>query len=268
MKKLSVLLALAVISITAMSQDQALTNKNGFPILPESGDWCVSIDATPFLNYFGGFFSDAGATAPYWGFTAQNPGSITGKYVVSDKMAYRATVLLGVYRTTSKSSNWTDPDKIDKEIESALSIGLLAGMERYTNVNSRLRGVYGFQAGVEKQPYYGSNPLSGGSLKGSYTLLGSYSYLNGDDDAYDEKVSGGNTWEVSAGVFVGAEYFFAPKISLSGEFCYGLSIFTQAKQTVTPSEVSGMDEYEIPGSASGFSLSPCASGSLVMSFYF
>ena len=268
MKKFTILLALALICFTAISQDQKLTNKKGIPILPESGDWCVSIDATPFLNYFGGFFSDAGATAPYWGFTAQNPSAITGKYVVSNKMAYRATVLVGADRTTSKSTNFTDPDKIDKEIESALSIGLLAGIERYTNVNSRLRGIYGLQAGVEKHPYYGENPLYYSTLSGTYTISGSYNYLNGDDDDFNEKVSGGNTWTLKAGVFVGAEYFFAPKISLSGKFGYGLSFFTQAKQTVTPSETSGLDEYEIPGSSCGISLSPCTSGSLVMSIYF
>ena len=54
MKKSVLALALAFGVTTAFAQD--LTSKKGEPILPEAGDWGISTDATPFLNYAGNFF--------------------------------------------------------------------------------------------------------------------------------------------------------------------------------------------------------------------
>lgn len=262
MRKFTIVMALAVMSFTAYSQNEELTNKRGVPILPKAGDWSVSINAAPFLNYVGRMVSNGGATSPDWGFTAQNPGAISGKYVVSNDMAYRATILLGIDRFTQKSQNSTDRDKINKQVQSALAIGLSAGIERYTNSNSRLRGVYGFEAGVSKQPFSGTNAFT------SDPLSGSYKYIDGVDNSLDQSIKGGNTWAIQGGVFVGAEYFVIPKLSISGEFGYALSLFTEGKQTITPSVASSQPEYVIPGSYSGMSLAPNASGSLILSLYF
>ena len=56
MKK-SLLIATAVLT-GSIGFGQELTSKKGFPILPETGDYSIGIDATPFLQYFGQIFSN------------------------------------------------------------------------------------------------------------------------------------------------------------------------------------------------------------------
>jgi len=54
MKKSIALVAMAFGVTSAFAQD--LTSKKGEPFLPEAGDYAISIDANPFLNYLGTFF--------------------------------------------------------------------------------------------------------------------------------------------------------------------------------------------------------------------
>ena len=45
------ILAVAVLLGTSATFAQDLTSKKGETYLPESGDWSISIDATPLLGY-------------------------------------------------------------------------------------------------------------------------------------------------------------------------------------------------------------------------
>ena len=106
------------------------------PILPEAGDWAIGVDAAPFLTYFGQFLGD-GNQAPHFNFM-NNDNVITGKYYVTDKMAYRAMVRIGL--TSSTNSDTAKKTKI-----SATNITIGAGIEKRKG-KGRLQGFYGAEA--------------------------------------------------------------------------------------------------------------------------
>jgi hypothetical protein len=47
MKKV-ILTFVAIFGVVVLLNAQELTSKKGFTILPEAGDWSISMDATPF----------------------------------------------------------------------------------------------------------------------------------------------------------------------------------------------------------------------------
>ncbi len=140
MKKvgLTLLVALAF----AFSANAQLKNKAGEVVLPETGDWAIGVDATSFLNYFGNFIGSNGLNvAPTFDFLNTRQG-ITGKYFVSETMAYRAAVRIGM--TSTKGSEMVAdrltttapvyPGTIPAEVENtwkqgATNIGLSGGVE-------------------------------------------------------------------------------------------------------------------------------------------
>jgi len=133
MKRSIVLLIMILAALGLFAQTEpgsdVLTNKRGIAIKPVSGDFAVGIDATPFFRWAGNLFSNNNPYSPSFGFTAQAPGSIFGKYKVSSTTTYRAVLLIGYTSETDKSPNSTDPDMVDKTSASALTIGLTGGIE-------------------------------------------------------------------------------------------------------------------------------------------
>ena len=256
MKKILIIsiMLLSVIMMQAQGTEP-LTTKKGIPIIPESGTFALGIDATPFFRYAGNLFSGNNPFYPSFGFTAQTPGMIFGKYKASETTTYRAAVLIGYSSETLKSTNTTDNTAVDKATTSALTIGLYAGLEKHRNVVGRLSGYYGGQAGIQKDAYYNA-------AQGYY---GKLSFKDGNDSNNDFVETGGSTYTLTAGGFAGLEFYVAPHIALMGEFGYYLSIFTQGKRTQKPA--SGSETIVDQGS-SGFDFAPVASGNLILLFYF
>src|ERR1051326_7311823 len=96
MRKTLLLMATAFVTSGVFAQD-GMTSKKGEPILPESGDWAISFDAVPLMNYIGHLANGATAnTSP--GANWVNPGymTITGKMFKDEKPAYRGIVRLGM----------------------------------------------------------------------------------------------------------------------------------------------------------------------------
>jgi len=72
--------------------------------------------------------------------------------------------------------------------------------------------------------------------------------------------------------FVGAEFFFAPKFSLSGEFTYGLTYIKQAKGSETVESMNAgintiVNTFE-SGGGSSFGLDTGVGAVLNLNFYF
>ena len=253
MKKICVFLFIAgFIAITAQAQEsEKLTSKKGIPILPETGDWALGIDASPFFRYAGNMLSSANNFVPTFGFTAQAPGAIYVKYQTTSKMAYRAIILIGASTETEKDPPTTG-DTPDKNIYSALSIGLHLGIEKTLSERGRVLGYYGGMAGITKTPYNdGIN-------------IGKYSYVDANNSDADYKLVGGNTISVSVGGFAGVEYFFAPKLSIGGEFGVELMGSIQSERI---QKRDNAPDATIDYGSSEISLSNNASGSLVLSIY-
>lgn len=235
MKKSTLLLAaLAFSASAAFAQD--LTSKKGETFLPESGDWSIGIEATPFLTYVGGFFSNAGAAAPSWNFLNGNQ-TIIGKMYTSETSAYRAILRLGMNSASSTAqiadaTQTTPPTypnlpamKEDKMKAGSRFIGLGAGIEMRRG-KTRLQGFYGadamFWMSGGKSTYEYGNTLSTGSTPvtvANSTNFGSNITLDtyGNQARITEMKNSG---QIGIGVrgFIGAEYFIVPKISIGGEF--------------------------------------------------
>ena len=234
MKKTILLLAVAFGITNVFAQD--LKSKKDEPILPEAGDWALSIDAAPVLNYFGGFLSNAGAVSPAWGYPG-TPLAITGKYFKDDKTAYRAMVRLGFGSTTtnaySEQDGQTTPDPSvtvkDSWKASYHNIILGAGIEMRKG-KTRLQGYYGGMfmigfGGSDNKYTYG-NSFSKTNLLPTRKDFGNDNLGNDNYSAvgptYNTQDKAGSTMMIGLRGFIGAEYFLFPKISIGAEFGWGL----------------------------------------------
>jgi len=287
MKKSIALVALAFGVSNAFAQD--LTSKKGEPFLPEAGDWALSIDATPFLNYAGNFFGgNAANAAPTFNFMNGN-NMIVGKYFIDKKTAYRAGLRLGFGSKSEKknvaalpSSPNTYPaapvtvENIFKHGTS--NVGLSFGIEKRKG-STRLQGFYGADVGIyiasSKDKYTYGNTLSAATGTAAVNITSADGFGNDIDtsvvgnqyvNVYDAASSAydfptftggsspniaritqkkyGTTVSFGLRAFIGAEYFILPKISLGGEFGWGLGLSMIGKSTTT---------WESIGTASGSS---------------
>jgi hypothetical protein len=265
MKKSITLVALAFGVTSAFAQD--LTSKKGEPFLPEAGDYAVSVDATPFLNYVGNFFGKTGPNnAPTWNFLNGN-NTITGKYFKDATTAYRVGVRLGFGSTTDKRNVAALPTSTviayptadavveNKHHQGKTNVGISVGIEKRKG-KTRLQGFYGADAGI----YFGSttdkytygNALAGNSGTpvnvtaaddfGTGNTTASIVSTGQVGSARITKMKSGATVSFGVRAFVGAEYFIIPKLSIGGEFGWGLGLSMTGKSTTT---------YESVGFANG-----------------
>ncbi len=264
MKKLFILLlTLKAINI----QSQSLVSKDGEPFLPESKDWGISIDATKFIK-------DANFAF------VTNVQSISGKYFLDEKTAVRGGIRLGF--NSWLSTEWvrdrgatlngltypsTYPLKENKWTRTYGAVGLSGGIEKRRG-KTKLQGIYGAEFGIlfsqlKDKFTYGnklnaSSGVSGGGIDSIADAMTSPTfgkanniYLNpeiqGTDMARTVERNSGLIFSVLARVFIGAEYFIIPKLSLGGEFGWGpsLTLFGRSK-TVYES----IGTSTIPGSSS------------------
>ena len=295
-------LILAALLIGAGSAQAQLTSKKGEAYLPAAGDWSVGIDATPFLTYMGGFLSGAGAVAPTQNFLNANQ-TIIGKYFKTDKMAYR-----GILRIGSNSQNWSNmvaktgaaaptypalgETVEDTYKEKSMNIAIGGGLE-WRRGSTRLQGYYGGDVLIglsnSGRSYEYGNVLS--TTEGVvYTdwaaLTGGAVPSNIKDDTYGNsgritEVKDGSVFGLTLRGFGGVEYFVLPKISIAGEFGWGLSFASAGASSTTLESVGtaagtaviGTQTIE-GGKGGAFSidtdrnLTGTASGALRLNFHF
>ncbi len=253
MKKSIALVAMAFGVTSAFAQD--LTSKKGEPVLPEAGDYAISVDATPFLNYVGNFFGKTNNNAaPSWNYFTANQ-TIVGKYFKDAKTAYRVGIRLGFGgpSVTNKVANLSDvavhafpdgPTQVEnKWKQSNTNIGITVGYEKRKG-KTRLQGFYGADLALnftaQKNSFtYGNAlvatssstaaPVVGvtaaddfGAVAGNVSATTGITNIVGSARATSMKSGVGVQFGVRA--FIGAEYFILPKISLGGEFGWGLGL--------------------------------------------
>jgi hypothetical protein len=200
------------ISITAVSAQDGIRNKKGTLLTPEAGEYSIGLDAVPFLSYAGSLFND-GSTPPTAEFSADNPLTLTGRYMKTADLAYRGKVRLGFGTSKSEvlvprigSTNLNEKVADETKVTST-AITLGAGLQKWRG-KSRVRGFYGAEAMI-----------------GLTTLDSNFTYGNplGAENQVVRKKSNkqGSTFSFQLRGFAGLEYFFAPKVSLSAEFGWG-----------------------------------------------
>lgn len=234
MKKFT-LAILAVVFIAGSVLSQDIKSKNGWPILPKKGDCALGIDASPVLEYFGNLMNgNTYNSSPSFAFTAANPLAIYGKYFTSDNTAFRAMVRVGFTSDTYKNYviedlSTPDPDKTveDKLKETEMNIVLGAGIEKRRG-KGRVQGLYGIQGklmfGNSKDTYEYGNEFSGTFTSPTSTDWSSYPPTSGQVSSRLTETKSGSTIGIGVDAIVGVEYFFAPMISVGGEFSWGIGI--------------------------------------------
>lgn len=231
---------------------QDLTSKLGEPILPKEKDWSIGIDATRLIK-------DAN-------FTFLNTSqAVTGKYFKSATTAYRAAVRLGFNSWTSKnmvvdrvaatSSVVAYPAAVvmkeNSWRRSSTAIGLSFGIEKRRGL-TRLQGIYGVEGGVyvstTRDRFSYGNKLDASSIPqvivDSTDAMSSVYFGAANNVVANAPIQGvigrariterknGMTLSLGARLFIGAEYFVLPKLSLGGEFGWGLGVsFTGRSET-------------------------------------
>ncbi len=250
MKKSVLVIALAFGVSSAFAQD--LTSKKGEPMLPEAGDWAISMNADPIFHFVGNAFNgntDNSAPTTNWLNSAQ---TIVGKKFIDDKNAYRVVVRLGLTSFTSKNMVAKDnaaapvfpagPEMAeDKMKESHTNIAIGVGKEMRRG-KTRLQGFYGADALIwlssEKTKYtYGNafdvttnaTPTTTDFNSGSSYSASSRTTVSKSGLAFGIGVRG----------FIGAEYFIFPKISVGAEYGWGIGFQVQGKGKQSTETIGG-----------------------------
>jgi len=277
---LAIALLFGAASLFAQDENAGLVSKKGVPILPEAGEYSLGIDATPFFNYFGNLFNNtAGNAAPTFGFTAAHPMQITGKYMVDANTAYRGIFRLGFtsvsvseYVNDDSNTSSTPAYVEDKAKNSQMNIALGVGLEKRRG-KGRLQGIYGAQAilslATNKNTYEYGNTLSSSNTTPTYYDWSTQTVTTGSTRILEDKQ--GTIFGFNVQAFVGAEYFFAPKFSVSGELLYGLGIQSQGdgNQSVENWNGSKVEQLDTPvGGGFFFGFDTGVSGVLNLNFYF
>lgn len=281
MKKLFLTVALAAAVAGANAQD--MTSKKGTPILPEAGDWSIGFDAAPWLNYFGNLMSNAGnnsANAAY-----QESNTIVGKYMKDANTAYRAKLRIGFGSTTlnniiqDDASTSTPRGTVTDELKSSgMDITLGGGIQKYRG-KGRLRGFYGAEVGLRlgsgKDTYSYGNAFSSTNISPTTTTDWSNNPRTvGPESTRITEDKKGSTFGFNLRGFIGAEYFFAPKMSIGAEYGWGLGLSSTGEGEATVESwdlvANGVrSTTSKTGKASSFGLDvDNASGSIVLSLYF
>jgi hypothetical protein len=255
MKKSFLAATIILVASTTFSQELS-KNKNGKVLNPEAGDWSISIDGAPFIDFAADLVhvgAAASKSAPLFkGLNEEAPTySIGGKFFKSNNMAYRATIRLNSFQERTKSGitynpngaavNW--PNNVSKDFknkdvmtEHDWSVGFGGGME-WRKGTKRLQGYYGFEALIAFARYStnykyaydvvapDSDPATADNLRNYTTdFNGNITSVPGEYTSRMLSEKDGMTVALGVRGFVGVEYFFAPKISFGGEFGWGMGM--------------------------------------------
>lgn len=277
MKKLFITAALASTCLLAGAQD--MMSKKGTPILPEAGDWSIGVDATDMIRYFGNLFNkDANNDTML---SSQIDQTLTGLYVKDENTAFRVKLRIGF---GSETKNFLSKDDRSSDATATVTDTWKASNNHFTigaglqksRGKGRLHGIYGAEVmiglGGEKDVYtygnaYGATP---------YNTPTTHDFNGNYDSAGNTRVTedkNGSSFSFGLDGFIGAEYFFAPKMSLSGEYAWGLMMSSTGEGEVTTERLNdnfdgGTKTTTKTGKSSSFGLDVTNIGSITLHFYF
>jgi hypothetical protein len=248
------------------SSAPVLKSKKGEMILPEEGDWSIGIDATPILNFGGNLLNgNAFNNAPTWQHYGANQ-TIVGKLFKDEETAYRFALRLGrraqndvAEINLAQAMPVPDQffgDKIERAEDSRRIrnsfVGLGVGLEKRRG-STRLQGFYGGElmmwfAGARAnynyanaltqntsgdEPNVNPNDANYSTNWGTNNLVANVPNHAGVTGARILSQRAGTTIGFGVRGFIGAEYFFLPKISVAGEFGWGIGYQKNGSVTTT-----------------------------------
>ncbi len=279
-----------------ITETEPLKNKKGILILPQTEEWGLGISASPFLQYAGNFLNgntfNSSATFNYASNVANvgNNIAVFGKYVKNENTHYRARFNASVATTIDKVVVTKDQLVSDPEFPAFTedwrntnnqTFILAAGIEKRKG-STRLQGFYGGElvlgyAGQNAEFQYGNQISADFTSPTTNNFGNNYNGFTSDGDrirTINRKT--GSSLMVGARGFVGVEYFFAPRISLGGEFGYMIAVRSNGR-TLTETEQwsnntntvlkTNIDSYTSGPTTIGLGLDNL-SGSINLLFYF
>lgn len=240
MKKLISFVFVAVMFLN-IANAQELVSKKGFIILPEAGDIVLGFDAVPLADLalnFANIMVNTGQTAGHPGYVGGFNQVIVGKYFMSESMAIRAKIGINTNRTSATTyfddpkdmlAYPADPDQWGELKDVAVSTSreiILAGGLEFRRGHNRLQGFYGAEALIG---------LAHSGTSNKYGIEMNQETVVTNPWVAPVRVlstSAGNAISFGLRGFIGVEYFFAPKMSVGGEFGWGLGITTTPRGKV------------------------------------
>jgi len=199
---------------------------------------------------------------------------IMGKYFKDEKTAFRVGLNIG-YSNQSKSHNVNQDQQpahvdlpavqvTDKASFSSTGIGLTVGIEKRKG-KTRLQGYYGadfafFISSQNQTNTYGNSMQTGAAAGTSITPTStnfnpidssmkygvpSYLAVNSNSGVRTTSEKSGTTFQIGIRGFVGVEYFILPKMSLGGEFGWGLGFSTTSSGSVTQQQMNAANTSAI-----------------------
>ncbi|MFZ6010652.1 MAG: hypothetical protein ACOYXT_09915 [Bacteroidota bacterium] len=241
----SVSMAIAQDATTTQETTEALKSKKGVLILPETDEWGLGVSADPFLTYLGNFLNGNNFNSdPDFDYPS-NPAdniALLGKLVKDANTFYRVRFNLNIGSNTNKaviSQDLLTPDPLapafteDWRKTKFQSIVIAAGLEKRRG-KTRLQGVYGGEVVLgftnTVQEYQYGNPITIDFNVPTTFNFGS-NILPAGARKVEEKF--GSNMLIGARGFIGVEYFFAPKMSIGGEFGYMFGFERQGRAKIT-----------------------------------
>lgn len=290
MKKI-LLLSSFILAVTAIMAQPI--SKKGEPYLPAEGDWAIGIDAAPFLDYLGNFFSSSENKAPSADFT-NNVFAITGKKFKTDDFAYRAGLRLNLYTNSIRSFSpefSTDPTNTtveDKYTRTFSNVYASLGVEKRKG-KTRVQGFYGVEGilgfGTENHTFDYGNKITQENTTPDRSEF-TFEFENNDQEMTNiTEVGGfiteykvGTTFSIGARAFVGAEVFIFPKLAIGFEYGFSAAYFYTGNSRITSEQwtipVSGTSEQYVTtiedqgGSSTVRIDNDNSGGAIFMTFYF
>ncbi|MBL8003292.1 MAG: hypothetical protein JNL05_15170 [Flavobacteriales bacterium] len=271
MKK-TVLFAAALVATTVVNaQTGEITSNRGENWLSQDGDWGLTIDATPFLNYAGNLFNGtSGNSAPTWGtpsnalFDPFGTGrfTIAGKKLIDANTAYRGKLRLGFGSVSSDTivASTTTPNAFvtDTQKDGGSNIALGFGLEKRVG-STRVVGVYGAEAMI--------------GLASSKTTFEYGNAIDANNPApRATEIKQGGVFSLGVMAFAGVEWFCAPKMSLGAEYNWGIAFSSQGEGSGTVEFWNGTaveSQESNSGGSSSFGIDTGSNGaSINLNFYF
>lgn len=253
-------------AIVFVTHAQPLLSRDGEPVLPQPHNWGMGIDLSRMVSLAGFNLS-------------QQSQLITGKYMIDSTHALRVGVRLGFNNTTTRNrtidrvaasgSIQAFPAPMQMKDNEWQRTSWMAGISlgKETRRGRRLQGLYGYEfilmfSQVNDQFRYG-NALNASPLQritvdeqGDAMSSPEFGPANNIDtipaiqgvsgSARVTKRSSGLTITAAARLFVGAEYFFLPKMSLGAELGWAAGVRNAGRSKRTL-EAEGASN--VPGSA-------------------
>ncbi len=263
MKKL-LLLAVSGVFVLGVSAQDKLTAKNGAVVLPEAGDWSLSLNAAPITRFMGNMFNGNlnNNANPFRAASTTGAGnSLLIRKFTTDKQAMRAFV--GFNFNSAKGSNDVADDKqttavvfpalpdmvTDETKVSNTNIMLGVGQE-WRKGERRLQGFYGGDvmltfSGNKRTNTWG-NTMSDTGIAAAGTTITPMSTTWAGTTATGSSAMGTRTISTKSGTtfgfgvrgFIGADFFILPKFSIGFEYGWGISLSTTGQGT-TVTETTG-----------------------------